>query len=138
MRLSMTRALLLLPLTLFAVACDDDTPTIPTLPTIVTVTETFSGQLTKNGAATHSYVAQSAGSTTASLTMLSPDSALVIGLSLGTWNGVTCQIILANDKATQAGTVTGVVSSAGNLCVRVYDVGNVTDPTSYEVRVTHP
>ena len=139
MRLSMTRALLLLPLLLLAGACGDDNPTrLPTLPDIPTITETFSGELTKNGAATHSYVARLAGSTTARLTMLSPDSMLVIGLSLGTWNGSTCQIILANDKATQDSIVTGIASSAGNLCVRVYDVGNVTEPVSYEIQVTHP
>ena len=62
----------------------------------------------------------------------------MVGLSLGTWNGTSCQIVLANDKATQAAVVIGTASSAGSLCVRVYDVGNVADPITYEIQVVHP
>jgi hypothetical protein len=71
---------------------------------------------------------------------LSPDAA-VIGLSLGTWNdsAATCQVTLANDKATQGTVVTGLASSLGNLCLRVYDAaGTLEQETTYEVEVVHP
>lgn len=124
---------------LLAAGCNGDTTTTTTTtPTPVQVSETFGGTLNRNGAATHTFATQSSGTVTATLTALLPDSALVIGLSLGTWNGTACQIVIANDAATQGTTVTGTASSSGNLCVRLYDVGNVVNTSTYEVRVVHP
>ena len=135
----MLRTTLVLTLLLtagFAAGCgDDDTPTAPTDPPVA-VTEPISGTLTLNGAATHSFIVQRAGTATATLTALSPDSAAVISLSLGTWNGQSCQIILANDAATTNSSVVGN-ASAGNFCIRVLDVGRLTAPTDYTVAVQH-
>ena len=100
-------------------ACGDDQPTNPTNPTTPTaVTETFEGTVTVNGAITHPFVVQTAGTVVARIAALEPADA-VIGLSIGTWNGVTCQIVLANDNA------------------RVYDVGKLSQATSYQITVTH-
>jgi hypothetical protein len=137
----LARTLPAIALAFVATACGSDDPTTPTTPTTpVTVTETFSGTVNQNGAATHTFTTQASGTVTATLTALSPDSALVVGLSLGTWNGAVCQIVLANDNATQATVVTGGVSSFGSLCVRVYDVGKITaaQPAGYEITVVHP
>jgi hypothetical protein len=134
-------ALAVLALAVVTSACGDDpVVTPPTTPTPTTTTETFSGTVNRNGAVTHSFSSQASGTVTATLTTVAPDSALIIGLSLGTWNGAVCQIVLANDVATQGTTVTGGVSSFGSLCVRVYDVGNIsaTQPVSYELTVVHP
>ena len=129
----------LVPCALLAVGCGKDqttTPTTPTTPT--TVTETFSGTVTKNGAVTHTFTSGAAGTVQATLTSLGPDASVPIGLSLGTWNGATCAIVLANDKAIQTSSVIGNVSAVGGLCVRLYDVGNLSDAATYEVIVTHP
>lgn len=136
-RLIRTAALLAIVLASFACNSDDDNiPTNPTPPPTTTVT--FSGTVNRNGAVTHTFATQASGTVTATLTTLSPDSALRIGLALGTWNGAVCQIVLPNDNATQGTVVTGGVSALGNLCVRIYDVGNVVDPVAYEVTVVHP
>jgi hypothetical protein len=121
-----------------AAACGDDTPATPTPTTPLTVTDTFAGTLNPNGAASYSFTTAASGNVTATLATLGPDSTLIVGLSLGTWNGTSCQIVLANDKATQASVIVGAASGAGNLCVRVYDVGNVVSPATYEVQVNHP
>ncbi len=124
---------------LLAAGCDKQTttPTTPTAPT-VQVTESFSGTLSTNGAATFSFTASATGYVTASIKALSPDSTLRVGLGLGTWNGVTCQVVLANDLAGQGLSVTGSVASAADLCVRIYDIGQVTVPTTFELTVVHP
>ena len=119
-------------------ACGDD-PTTPTDPTPApTITETFSGTVTRNGAATHNFQSQASGTAAVTLTTLAPDSALVIGLSLGTWNGSACALVITKDDATQGSLVTGGVSSLGSLCVRIYDVGNITGPITYDITVVHP
>jgi hypothetical protein len=128
-----------LTLALAAAACgsnDPSTPTSPTTPT--TVTETYTDSIGRNGARTHNFSSSSSGTVTATLTTLAPDSALVVGLSLGTWNGSSCQLVITNDAATQGTVLTGGVSSLGSLCVRIYDVGNITTPITYEITVVHP
>lgn len=121
-------------------ACDDDTPQAPTTPS-QTVTETFAGSVTQNGAQTHSFSTASSGTVTATLRDISPDSALVLGFSMGNWNATssTCQILLANDAATGGAVLSGTMTGIGTLCVRVYDVGNIAaTPAAYTVEVQHP
>ena len=120
-------------------ACDDDTPTIPTTPTapVEMTTETFSGDLTINGARTFAF-GTVAGAVTATLTSLGPDSTLAVGFSLGTWSGSVCNIVLANDNAVQGAIVIGSAGAISTLCVRIYDVGNLTETLPFLITVEHP
>jgi hypothetical protein len=128
---------LLLGALLSTTACGDDEPsTAPTPTTPVTVTETFSGSIGRNGAATHTFLAQASGTVTMTLTTLADSEQ--IGLSLGTWNGSACQLVIANTAAVQGAVVVGIASSAGNLCVFVQDVGKIATAAAYEVTVVHP
>jgi len=121
-----------------AAACGSS-PTTPTTPTTpVTVTDTFTGPLTQNGAFSFNFTTAQSGQVTATLTTLSPDSTLVVGLALGTWSGNACQIVLSKDSATQASFIVGQASQASTFCVRIYDVGNVKDPITWEIQVNHP
>ena len=133
-----TLAALILALAAGACGSDDNNnpPTAPTPPT--TVTETYADTIGRNGARTHNFTSSASGTLTATLTTLAPDSALKVGLSIGTWNGANCQLVITNDAATQGTVVTGGVSSFASLCVRIYDVGNITDPITYEITVVHP
>src|SRR5262249_49356385 len=83
---------LALAIALSAVACGSDTttPTAPTTP--VSSTDTFAGALTPNGAASFPFTTAASGTITATLATLAPNSTLVVGLALGTWNGNSCQI----------------------------------------------
>ena len=119
--------------------CDDEVPTAPT-GSSNPVTENFSGSVTQNGAQTHTFSTAASGEVRATLKELSPDSSLVLGFSLGNWNPTTsaCQIVLANDAATGGSLLTGSMSGIGNLCVRVYDVGNIARAVTYTVEVVHP
>ena len=129
-------------LALAAAACgDDDTPTIPTIPTTpapVTITETFSGELRVNGASTYPFLVSSAGTATVQLTTVDPGGAPTFGLSLGTWNGSACQVVIANDAAALNAIVTGNVSAATTLCARVYDAGRLTEQLTFTITVIHP
>jgi hypothetical protein len=115
------------------------TPT-PTTTTTPTVTETFTGTLNMNGGVTFPFTATAAGTITLTLASLAPDATLPIGLSLGTWTGSACQIVIANDAAAQTAVVTGTVTSAASVCARVYDTGKVTAaaPVNFSVSIVHP
>lgn len=141
MRRPIHSTLLVAAIALSVWGCGDDgktaSPTTPTA-TPTTATETFEGDLNPNGARTFPFTAQAAGLVAATLTTVSPDASLTIGMSLGTWNGSACQIVLANDNAIQGTVVTGSASSSGSLCVRVYDVGRLTQAITFVVTVVHP
>ena len=136
---SIVRMLLLVAVVTTAGGCDDtDGPTTPTPP--VMVTETFTGTLTVNGAQTHSFTTQAAGNLTATLTTLAPDNTVTVGLSLGIFTPSTnsCQLIVVNTVAVQGTRVTGQVSSSGNYCVLINDVGRLTAASNYTITLEHP
>jgi hypothetical protein len=125
---------------LAAAGCDSgDAPTGPSDPgpPPPTVTETFSGSLTVNGGQSFNFSSQAAGAVTATLTDIAPEDAIV-GLSLGTWNGTVCQVVLANDNTSRGITVTGQVSAIGSLCARVYDAGKLDGSVDFTITVVHP
>ena len=121
-------------------ACGDDTTdngTTPITPSTVTKTETFTGTVATSEAKLHLFLAR-AGKVTATLTALGPDSALPIGFGLGTWDTVSCNTVVNNPTAVQGNSLVGTASSTATLCVRVYDIGNLTDVTAnYTVTVEY-
>ena len=134
-----TRGLPLLALLVAAFvasACSNDQTTTPIAPSLTPITDTFAGTLGINGGNTFQFVSNR-GAVTATLSSVTPDSTVVVGLSLGTWNGATCAAVLPNDQAVQGSIIYGTVNATGTLCVRVYDVGKVVEPLAFEVLVVH-
>lgn len=127
-------------------ACDSgNTPATPTNPTPApTISETFAGAVGQNGAVSFTFTTKAAGTATARLTVVNPDITIAIGLSLGTWDGTTCQIVVANDNALVGAALAGSVGGAGTLCARIYDVGRIPGPNptpfqlTFEFIVIHP
>jgi len=152
MRRPIRRALPLITTLGVAAACGSNnttsTPTGPTtLPTVLT--ETFSGTLLKNAAYTHPFAVTDAGDVSVfliqSVDPAHPDNnAIPIGVSLGTWNGAACAIVIASDNVRPVnaddptqGKLSGRATAAGNLCVRVYDIGFVSGSANYELLIDH-
>jgi hypothetical protein len=142
MRRSLLSGLLVLAVVAFgASACEDTVPTEPTPPAAgPPTTETFSGVLTINGAQTFSFNVSAAGALTATLKTVTPDATIGVGMGMGTYFATTCAVLsgLFNDNALQGAVITGQAGSAGTLCVRVSDVGKLTEPLSFEIVVVHP
>ena len=131
-------AFVLLVAALLSPACGDDTQA-PTTPTVTPpeINEPFDGTLTVHGAAIHSFTVQRPGTVKVTIAALDPDTAAILGLALGTWNGLACDIKLASTTATLNTTVTGTASTIGNFCAYIHDVGNLTAPLGYQIVVTH-
>jgi len=120
------------------VACgSNNNPTNTPTPTPVSVTESFSDTITVNGAKTTPFTANVAGTVTATITALSPDDTITVGLSLGTWNGAACALIITNDGAKLNTSVTGTATATGQYCARIYDIGLMKAPTDYTIAITH-
>ena len=139
MRSFMTRFVFVLPLLAAIAGCSGTINDIPTTPDPVIVTETFSGSLNINGAATHFVFLGATGTVTATLTSLGENAPSKIGFSMGTLAGTTCTTVLFNDAAVVTSILSGSVTTlAGSLCVRVYDVGALTETIPYTLTVSHP
>ena len=122
--------------TLSALASSSTTPT-------QTFTDTLTGTLSQNGAFQQIFTIQNLGAVTVTISSLSPNTAQIVGLSLGVWTGTQCSVSpqtggASNDIATTGTSISLNATAAGNLCFRIYDVGFVTAPVFYTVQVTHP
>jgi hypothetical protein len=63
-----------------------------------------------------------------------------MGVGIGTVSGSTCTVLPGASVPTPAGTSPQLAgtTTAGPLCVKVYDIGNQTAPVTYSVTVVHP
>ena len=69
---------------------------------------------------------------------LAPNTSQIVGLQLGVWNGTSCTASSSTDVATTGSSITLTASSAGIVCVRLYDVGFIGEPVLYQLQVVHP
>jgi len=91
-----------------------------------------------NGAETYNFTATTGGTIIITLTAVA-SGAPPIGLSLGTWTGSACQIVIDNSNAAVNAVVTGTVTSAASLCARVYDPRSaVSTPADFTITAAHP
>jgi hypothetical protein len=121
--------------------CNSSTPTTttPTTPSLITETlQPAPAPLNPNGARTFPFAVSVAGTVTITLQSIAPDASVRVGFALGTWNGTACTTSVSNDSATTGTQLGGNISAAGNLCARVYDVGNLVRNQSITVQATHP
>jgi hypothetical protein len=127
---------------LLTIACGSDTPTTPTTPALPT-TETFSGALQVQGSSFYSFTTAATGQvsiTLASLvpTLPGPASNIVMGLGVGTPLETDCSV--TNSVPAAPGLVAQLVNSlaAGTYCAKIYDLGGLTAPVNFTVRIVHP
>jgi hypothetical protein len=128
---------------LLTVSCgNDDTPTTPTTPA-GPLTEVFSGTLEVQGSNFFSFTVATQGQvsiTLASLLATRPGPALntVVGLAVGTPLGTDCTV--TNAVTASPGLTAQLVNSLtpATYCARISDVGNLTGPVNFTVRIVHP
>ncbi len=108
---------------------------LPTLAT-PTTTDTFTGTLAAKGVDAHSFSMAKAGTLVVTLTTLSPQSSITVGLGLGQPSGTTCSIT-STDETAKVGSAEQVTLDAGTYCVAIYDIGNVQGSDTYTLTVLH-
>jgi len=118
------------------------------VPTGQLTTETFTGLLNPTSAVVFSFVTQTGGNVTATLTSVGPDATQTVGFSMGTFNAVTntCTVVFDNTAALQTAVFNTTASTVGSYCVRLYDNGSISTAVAngtataftYTVTVQHP
>lgn len=106
-------------------------------------TETFSGLMGLQGSSFYSFTVSAAGAVDITLASLmanstGPASSAVVGLGLGNPVGTGCSLIKSVNTAP---ALTTQLTSAVNpdvYCVQIQDVGNMTVPLHFTIRISHP
>jgi len=119
-----------------AAGCGDDTP-LPTPDPPTQINETFQGTINLLGADMHLFTTEQTGQATATINALTPDSAARVTFMFGTWNGSYCTVTFVTDDATTGTNFIGNASGPGAFCVRISDIGKLTEPTTYSITVSH-
>lgn len=116
-------------------------PTTPSTPVSTASTEFFASTLDVGGFAWRQLVNERIGKVTLRLSALDFDAEALIGVGIGTFDATTstCELIesveakpdLQNPQITRA-------LIAGNYCVRVWDIGNLTRANRFVVVIELP
>lgn len=144
MKTATTAVSFLCAIGLLTVSCGggDNNPSTPTTP-VLPQSEVFIGTLGVQESSFYSFTVAASGNvsiTLASLVPKAPGPALskVMGLGVGTPNGTECAV--TNSVTTAPGLTAQLVNSltAATYCTKIYDLGELTGPVDFAVRIVHP
>ena len=129
-----------LPIVLAALmlaGCGDDnsTPTTPSNTSKI-VTEDWSSTVAPAGASTRSFTVNSVG--TISVTLTGAGATLGLGVGLPRTTGGGCRLGVAVIASAGGSPQISTQADAGQYCVQVYDLGTLTDPVGFSLKVEHP
>jgi hypothetical protein len=137
---------IVLALALAAAACggDDSSTTAPTTPAGPS-SELFEGKLQSRGDSTFfSFTVATAGNVSVTLasvmTTTTPGTSTNLPLGIGLGSPLATDCTLTSQTTTGPGLtpqLTGNSFSPAIYCVRIFDVGNLTVPVNFAVRITH-
>jgi hypothetical protein len=111
----------------------DSTPTTPSN-TSKTVTENWSSVVAPGGASTRSFTVNSAGAIVVTLTA-GPTVGLGIGLPRTSGGG--CRLGVSVNASPATTPQISTQADAGQYCVQVYDLGTLTDPIGFALKIEH-
>jgi hypothetical protein len=133
----MTRARLAISLfALAATACGSkSTPTTPTTTSGAT-SETWSGVVAPNGQSSRSFTVNASGTITVTLTAAGTTLGLGVGLPRVTGGG--CRLGVSVTASPGTTPQINTQAEAGQYCVQVYDLGTITDPVGFALKIDHP
>jgi outer membrane lipoprotein SlyB len=114
---------------------DDNTATAPST-TSGTMSETWSSVVAPGGQSTRSFTVNSSG--TINVTLTAAGATLGLGIGLPRTTGGGCR--LGASINTAAGSTPQLTTSAdaGQYCVQVYDLGTLSDPVGFALKIDHP
>ena len=137
-------SLTFLVLTCLGVGCSNTSPAAPsTTSTATSGPSYFTGTLAPKSSSFFAFTLTQAGTVSLTLASLTfgprnPTLTTIVGLGFGTPAGTDCS--LTTSLKTGAGLVAQInsASGTGTFCVDIFDVGNLTTPVDFVVRIVHP
>ena len=112
----------------------DNTPTTPST-TSGPMTENWSSVLAPGGASTRTFTLNSAGTIVVTLTA---GPTVGLGVGLPRTNGGGCRLGVSVNASPGTTPQINSQADAGQYCVQVYDLGTLTDPSGFALKIEHP
>jgi hypothetical protein len=112
----------------------DNRPTTPST-TSGPMMENWSGVVAPRGASTRSFTLNSAGTIVVTLTA-GPTVGLGVGLPRTSGGG--CRLGISVNASPGTTPQINTQADAGQYCVQVYDLGTLTDPIGFALKIEHP
>ena len=111
-----------------------------TTPVATTAVETFASRIQEKGSAWRSINVTTAGNVTLQLVSVSQVDA-VLNLGIGTISGTQCVLAASVDTVANSSAVAPQLTrtvSAGTYCVRIADIGKLTQLVDFTIRIEKP
>lgn len=116
-------------------SCGGDTTTTATPTTVI---DTFNGTLQALGSVQFPFTVNTAGTVSATLATLNPQSTITVGFGLGQPSAGVCNLISgAYSESAKVGQPLSGTINAGSYCVVLYDIGNVVGSDDFTITISH-
>ena len=139
------RALVFVAFSAVLAGCGNSgTTTTPTTTTDTRSNETFGATLNVGQSQFYSFTTISPGTTDITLVSIRPSGSVastlspVMGLGLGTPQATDCALSSAINTTPALKAQLSVATSVSTYCVKIADIGNLSGPVDYTIRVVHP
>jgi hypothetical protein len=117
-------------------ACGSKASTATSPSTTTAGPETWTSVLAPGGTSSRSFTVKAAG--TISVTMTSAGTTVGLGVGLPKVTGGGCRLGVAVNAAASTTPQISTQADAGQYCVQVYDLGTLTDPIPFALKIDHP
>ena len=120
---------------LAAAGCGSDTPTTPST-TSKTTSENWSSAVAPGGTSSRSFTVNASG--TIAVTLTGAGATLGLGVGLPRVTGGGCRLGVTVNASPGSSPQISTAADAGQYCVQVYDLGTLTEPVSFALKIDHP
>ena len=127
--------LVLLILVVAACGSDNSTPTTPSN-TSSAMSETWSSTVAPGGQSTRSFTVNASG--TISVTVTAAGATVGVGVGLPRLSGGGCRLGVTVNASAATNPQISTAADAGQYCVQVYDLGTLSDPVGFALKIDHP
>ena len=111
---------------------DANLPTLPTVPTTIS----FTNSLYPGGSVWRSIAVSENAKVTVQFVSILPQTTIATRVSFGTFDGTNCNLTQSVDTVSSSDDPQiSVDVNAGNYCVRVADIGQVTQIATFSVTI---
>ena len=121
---------------LLVVGCGDDNTSTTPSNTSGTMSETWSSTVAPGGQSSRSFTVNSAG--TIAVTLTAAGAQLGVGVGLPRVTGGGCRLGVSVNASAGSTPQISTSADAGQYCVQVYDLGTLTDPVGFALKIDHP
>ena len=113
----------------------NNSPTTPSTTSTAT-SETWSSTVAPGGQSARSFTVNASG--TINVTLTAAGATLGVGVGLPRVSGGGCRLGVSVNASAGTAPQISAPADAGQYCVQVFDLGTLTDPVGFALKIDHP